>query len=135
MPEIPPMGPPSLFYSSPYPPASLNFSWSCGPFFAWTWVRQGSTPVSLQPREADKSSRRGNTVGTSACGEHGWGRGCDVVSPSKTVVISPLMGEIVWECDCECGNSHKLSLSLSTQLPFVFRLVQSSNRARFRLSI
>ena len=32
------------------------------------------------------------------------GRGCDVVSPSETVVISPLMGEIVWECDCECGN-------------------------------
>ena len=53
---------------------------------------------------ADKSSRRGNTVGTSACGEHGWGRGCDVVSPSETVVISPLMGEIVWECDCVSGN-------------------------------
>ena len=50
------------------------------------------------------SSRRGNPVGTSACGEHGWGRGCDAVSPSETVVISPLMGEIVWECDCECGR-------------------------------
>ena len=104
MPEIPPPGPPFLFFS-------LTLSSSAPQFLVELWLlrRQGhgSNRENLLfhfSREKFKSSRRGNTVGTSACGEHGWGRGCDVVSPSETVVISPLMGEIVWECDCVSGN-------------------------------
>ena len=131
--KIPPLGSPSLFFPSPSPPAPHNLRRAVVTSSPRAWVNQGNPPVLHQPREVEQPTRK-------SCGhERLWGtwvgRGYDVVSPSETVVISPLMGEIVWECDCVSGNSHKLSLSLSTQLPFVFRLVQSSNRARFRLSI
>ena len=100
--KSPPLGRPVSFSPSPFPPAPRNLCRAVVTSSPWAWVRQGNPPVFHQPREVEQPTRK-------SCGhERLWGtwvgRGCGVVSPSETVVISPLMGKIAWECDCECGN-------------------------------
>ena len=126
--KIPPLGSPSLFFPSPFPPAPHNLRRAVVTSSPRAWVNQGIPPVFHQPREVEQPTRK-------SCGhERLWGtwvgRGYDVVSPSETVVISPLMGEIVWECDCECGNSLSYPSPLPLRCYFVFAQ-PNLNRARF----
>ena len=72
--EIPPLGSPCLFFS-------FTLSSSSPQSFAELWLlhRLGhgsDREIHLFFISLEKwSSRRGSPVGTSACGEHGWGGG------------------------------------------------------------
>ena len=58
-------------------------------------------------REGRTQRPRGSLWARAPAGKKGgvWMGVCVYgVPPSETLVISPLMGEIAWECVCECGN-------------------------------